>query len=401
MSTKLTAGIVGGGNSAHILVNLCTRNGLDTIVITRRPDEWNTDGVSMRYGNDADVSKRTMYEGGKFVASDDYQLLSTANVIFLCCPVHVQLSLLMQMKPFIHDENTLIGTVFGQARFDKMVKYVFGGKQPCFAFIQIPWICRATKYGEKVDNLGDQNVDIAVSKNVDFAHKNMGWMKYTYTDKSMHANRVSFEHHWFFPSNIVIHPGICYGRHLIDCRDDYFYRNVSPISGACIEQLDAERLKVVHVLNERHKLNVNDHSINQFWTDLWGHKQGANMFQMIRAEATLSSIKVPVDIQYNAQHRFFRDDIPFGLCYIKYVADLLDVKTPFIERVIKWAQTVIGVDYLDEHGRLVKANLPKYYVEDDDPLGIKKGGDHDDDEKEQNGLTVHALDELITTFQRR
>ena len=45
--------IVGGGNSAHILLNLYTRQNIECILITRRPTEWNTNGITMQYGTDS------------------------------------------------------------------------------------------------------------------------------------------------------------------------------------------------------------------------------------------------------------------------------------------------------------------------------------------------------------
>eukprot|EP01084_Bolivina_argentea_P205490 351038_1 len=357
-------GVVGGGNSAHILVNLFTRQNIKTILITRRPNEWDTNGITMYYGNNK-TKTREIYTGSKYIVSNDYKLMSEADVIFLCCPISVQMLLLSKIKPFVKP-TVLIGTVFGQARFDKMVEYVLGNHIACFAFIQIPWICRTVKYGEIVDNTGDQISDLAFRKQDEEFLKqcDMSWIDHIYTDKSIYVRKVSFIKEWFFPSNNVMHPGICYGRHLTQSNSDYFYHNVSHISGACIDQLDAERLNVIYELNTRFHLNINDKSIVKIW-NVWKPTPGNTMYECIGNEPRLQPIKVPKDIHYNAKHRFFTDDIPYGLCYIKYIAELLNIETPFTDRVISWAQNIMNVKYIDEKNgnKLITENLPKYYTE--------------------------------------
>jgi len=355
-NNTITAAIVGGGNSAHILVNILTRHDIQTTVITRKPNKWNTDGVTM-------IFEGTKYIGHKFAVSDNYQYVSDADIIFLCCPVNVQIKLLYKMKAYIKP-TALVGTVFGQSRFDKMVEYVLGDKQPCFAFIQIPWICRTIKYGDSVDNLGDQNVQIAFrAKDKTFLEKlDMRWIDYVHTDKSKQIEQISFVREWFFPSNNIIHPGICYGRYLVQSNNEYFYHDLSKMSGAAIDQLDVERLKVVNALNKKpYDMNINNMSIVEMWNDIW-KCQGSNMSECVANDKSLQHITAGRDIQFNAKHRFFRDDIPYGLCYIKHFALLLNIETPFIDRVIRWAQRVMNIEYLNDKGELIRENLPKYYA---------------------------------------
>ena len=52
-------------------------------------------------------------------------------------------------------------------------------------------------------------------------------------------------------------------------------------------------------------------------------------------------------------HRFFLDDIPYGLLIAKWLGEKLDVPTPFIDEVIIWAQTVRGEHFLNEEDRTI------------------------------------------------
>lgn len=360
---SMSVAIVGGGNSAHILANLLPRNGIETTLITRKPNEWRAKGITM-------IMDDIQYPGKELTVSDDFKQINTADVIFLCCPVHVQPKLLSKMKPYTKP-TTLIGTVFGQARFDKMVKYIFGDDQPCFAFIQIPWTCRTQKYGHIVENAGEQDTDLAFRNEKDALYltkSSLRWLDCIYTDKSKKITRCTFEKEWFFPSNNILHPAICYGRYLIQSQNKYFYRDLAynKMAGAIIEQLDAERLKVIRKLNDRpHCLDINTISIVEQWRDVW-KLPGENMCECILSDKALENIVVDKNIHCDKNHRFFRDDIPFGLCFIKHYALILEVETPFLDRVIKWAQSVMDTEYLDEDGRLIKRNLPQYYVNDVD-----------------------------------
>lgn len=49
-------------------------------------------------------------------------------------------------------------------------------------------------------------------------------------------------------------------------------------------------------------------------------------------------------------HRFFRDDINYGLCIAKWFADQLDIPTPMIDIILQWAKTIRSESYSLEKG---------------------------------------------------
>ncbi len=217
------------------------------------------------------------------------------------------------------------------------------------------------KYGERVNNTGDQSCDLAIRKNSNIYDDHLEWIRSIHTDKSKNIRLIAFSTESFFPSNSLLHPGICYGRYLVHSSSPYFYGNVAYMSGAAVEELDNERIKVVDALNELdNRLNINNSSILSEWNNRWGIS-GSNMHQCIANSESLQNITVDRNIHSDANHRYFKDDIPFGLCFIKYVAVLLGVDTPFIDRVIRWAQTTMDKKYLDRNNRLIVESLPKYY----------------------------------------
>jgi len=45
-------------------------------------------------------------------------------------------------------------------------------------------------------------------------------------------------------------------------------------------------------------------------------------------------------------HRYLSEDLPFSLCIVRGIAELVGIKTPAIDEVIRWGQTVMKKEYL-------------------------------------------------------
>jgi len=63
---------------------------------------------------------------------------------------------------------------------------------------------------------------------------------------------------------------------------------------------------------------------------------------------------VPVEggVGLNTQSRFFLEDIPYGLCILKDLAQILGVATPNIDKQIRWHQRFMDTTFLREDGTL-------------------------------------------------
>ena len=51
-------------------------------------------------------------------------------------------------------------------------------------------------------------------------------------------------------------------------------------------------------------------------------------------------------------YRYLTEDIPRGQCVLKGVAQIAQVETPTIDRLIRWADSVTGKRYLTDDGIL-------------------------------------------------
>ena len=79
----------------------------------------------------------------------------------------------------------------------------------------------------------------------------------------------------------------------------------------------------------------------------------------ILSSQTLHSIKTPViqnehgTWEIDKNHRFFLDDIYYGNCIAKWMAEQLGIQTPTLDDILRWAQNVRGERIIDEYDRLI------------------------------------------------
>ena len=75
---------------------------------------------------------------------------------------------------------------------------------------------------------------------------------------------------------------------------------------------------------------------------------------------TLGAIKPPTRQEadgswvIDTDHRFFTDDISYGVCIAKWIAQELGLAVPTMDAIIEWVQTLRGESYIDGGSLLVE-----------------------------------------------
>jgi hypothetical protein len=83
---------------------------------------------------------------------------------------------------------------------------------------------------------------------------------------------------------------------------------------------------------------------------------------------TLGAIKTPVIKKnskwiINKEHRFFYDDIYYGLCVAKWIAEKLDLRVDMIDNILKWAEELLDITILKNNRLVINSkfgSLDKY-----------------------------------------
>lgn len=187
------------------------------------------------------------------------------------------------------------------------------------------------------------------------------------------------------PSNPTMHPsrlyelfkdyeeGIVYDNHSL------FYEEWGNEASTTLLQLDEELKNIFNSLNEFSDFNENDFEKIK---SRYKISNPSELTEKIRTAPGFQTIKTPMIKCGNGyipdlNSRYFIEDIQFGLCIIKAFAEICDVKTPVVNKVIYWGQKLLKKEYLvndtlcgndvkelvipQNIGILTKTDLIKYY----------------------------------------
>jgi len=393
MNTEnLTITIIGGGASAHTLIPLLSSSNYTVNLLTRKPERWSSK-VELQYQSvNGDVIKH-IYGKINQISSDPADVIAEADVIFLCMPVSAYRQSLHHIAPHLDQEKEVyIGTVFGQAGFNWMVdeiKQKFSlGNIITFSFGLIPWICRVLEYGKIGVTYGIKPINIAaVEPKEHFEILNSHIFEKVSVDwfgQGAFKQADNFLSLTLSVDNQIIHPARCYGLFLKyegewDNRAEipYFYRDFDQTSANVLKKLDADYSKIRDKIKAAYPDKKFTYMLDYLTLDRRTNlTKKYTILESFLKSKTLGAIKPPTvktekgTWEIDTDHRFFTDDIHYGLCIAKWAADRLELEVPIIDEIIEWAQELRD-ETLMEDGELqldspdlnqkFKSGIPHFY----------------------------------------
>jgi opine dehydrogenase len=393
MNTEnLTITIAGGGASAHTLIPLLSSSNYTVNLLTRKPERW-SQKIELQYRSvDREIIKRFYGEINK-VSSDPADVIAEADVIILCMPVSVYRQSLHQIAPHLNQAKAVyVGTVFGQAGFNWMVdeiKEKFGLENIItFSFGLIPWICRVLDYGKIGVTYGIKPINIAAVEPQDhfetlnthiFEKVSVDWF-----GQGAFRQADNFLSLTFSVDNQIIHPARCYGLFLKydgewedKAEIPYFYRDFDQTSANVLKKLDADYSKIRNKIKAEYPEKKFTYMLDYLTLDRRTNlTEEYTILESFLRSKTLGAIKPPTvktedgTWKIDTDHRFFTDDIHYGLCIAKWAADRLELEVPTIDEIVEWAQELRD-ETLIEDGELMldspdldqrfKSGIPHFY----------------------------------------
>lgn len=363
MGKKLKIGIVGAGNSAHTLIPVLADSGHSVHLLTRRPGDWQETVTVSRILPDGRMEAQLT---GRITRKSDQpeEIIPECEVILLSLPVSKYRLVLDRIGPWIRrDRTTYLGTIYGQGGFNWMVDEIkarYGLKQiVTFACGLVPWITRTARYGQEGLSYGAKHVNVvAVSPATEFSALNAGLLEdlcYRWFRRGRFVQADNFLSLTLSVDNQIIHLSRMYGLSLATggvwdekAHVPLFYRDFDETSADIMRAVD------------------NDYSqIRDRIRALFPHKRFTYMLDYLALERlsyqtantdiresfvnspTLGQIATPV-VQnadgkwgFDTTHRFFEDDVYYGLCIAKWMAEKIGVETPAVDRILSWAQVLL------------------------------------------------------------
>ena len=127
-----------------------------------------------------------------------------------------------------------------------------------------------------------------------------------------------------------------------------------------MEGLDKDYTKIRETIKLRFPERKFKHMVDYLTLEYFSHKYWSiDVLDSILSSQTLHSITTPViqnekgTWEIDENHRFFLDDIYYGNCIAKWMAEQLNIVTPTIDEILRWAQDVRHEQIIDEDNHLV------------------------------------------------
>lgn len=371
---KKVATIVGGGSSAHVLIPFLSGADLEVNILTRRPTEWSQE-VELQLQSIHGELKETFKGSLTKISDKPAEVIPQADFIILCMPVCKYRIALHGLAPHLEKNKAVfVGAIYGQAGFNWMVGEIEQkfelSNVTTFAVGLIPWICRVIEYGKVGVTYGCKEINVvAVSPPEQFRTlddlflKNIceRWLK-----KGAFRQSANFLSLTLSVDNQIIHPSRCYGLFLSHGgrwanKEDvpYFYRDYDERSAALLGELDGDYSKIRDVIRARYPDRDFTYMLDYLALERLSYQsENTDIRESFTTSLTLGAIKPPTVHQENGEwaidtnHRFFTDDIHYGLCIAKWAADQLGLAVPTIDRIIEWVQELRHEKIID-NGKLL------------------------------------------------
>ena len=339
--------ICGGGNISHSFAGeLGADKGISVNVLTRRPAEWDTK-IDVYYGDEFHHTSQINK------VSNDYQILSDADVVFVTIPANARYEYLQKIKDYISPSSILVS-----APSTGGINFIFEElfpKNKYVCFQRVPYISRTQVYGHivKTDLKNEVKAYFSELCTEDDVKLLSDILK-------MKIVKLSSIYTLFLSnSNPILH--IAGMVELL--RGDYPYTQNYPLYDVWNDNTSEYALGMDKELESLMKvLKVDD------FTNLlvhYGVDSVSGLTQKLKSIPSFKQVMSPL-INKNGQYvldknsRYIQEDLPFGTCFIKLFTQMNNISTPYIDDAIRKIQPFMNTKFVGEDGYLDVDVLSQY-----------------------------------------
>lgn len=376
--------IVGGGSSAHTIIPLLSGVGHKVNLLTRKPEVWSSN-IMLQYQLPSGEIQKTFRGSINKISSEPEEVIAEADVIILCMPVAKYRTALCSIAPFIStDKKVYIGTIYGQGGFNWMVDEIKKEHSienlVTFAVGLIPWVCRTQEYGKKVVTYGPKAKNVvAVSPRAEYQNLKdliLDDLCFKWFNTGHFYQAENFISLTFSVDNQIIHTSRLYGLYLKDGgvwnkREDvpYFYKDYDQVSADLLEDLDNDYSLIRDAIKELFPQIDFTYMMDYLELERFSYNsENTDIRESFINSQTLGTIQTPIiqrdkgDWVIDKNHRFFTDDIYYGLCIAKWTAQQLSIRVSTIDKILNWAQDVLGRSIIHNDQLVLKSTSSEQFL---------------------------------------
>lgn len=329
--------IAGGGGLGHVCAAVAsTHDDIEISMLTGRPSQW-SNSISA-----TDPDGKVYHGRLTHISSDPTDIVPNADIVLLCLPGYLIEKELLSIKPFL-GSNTAVGSIVASTGFFFQAHKILPTGTTLFGFQRVPFISRVAEYGHSALLLGyKDSLSVAIENSTD-----------------SEALRSALEHTFDTPvklldnfyeaaltnSNPILHTARLYTMwHNWDGtpfnHQTLFYYEWDEASAQALIDMDSEFMAVLD------RLPVRPGAIPPL-LEYYESSDAASLAAKIRSIPAFKPITAPMTQTDGGwipdyTSRYFTEDFPFGLRYIKEIAVEHNVATPVIDRVLAWGLSVSG-----------------------------------------------------------
>ncbi|GEA49580.1 hypothetical protein VIN01S_03840 [Vibrio inusitatus NBRC 102082] len=369
---ELTITIVGGGNAAHALGALLPYKGFNTHIWAPFGDEARLikEGIEKSGGLTANFAEHNSITGlisgtPSSVSADPAKVIPESDVLLLPLPSFAYVDVFTKIKPYIRP-GMAIGITPGQGGVDWAAAQVLGEKLngvTLFSIMPMPFNCRINRYGESVEVQELKRAYKIACSPVSQSSFVISLCEELFDKTESCGSMLSAS---LYPINAVIHPSRLYEltkdyqQGSVLAENPFFYEGMTTTTADYMNRINNEIIAVSEQLQQV-GFDVDIPHIKDFLASYVYNDSASSLDEFFANNPAYKGFQCPFKSVEGGfvpdfNNRYFTEDIPLGLCITKGVAELVDVKTPFIDEIITWAQYHMGKEYLN-NGRLTGKDL--------------------------------------------
>lgn len=328
--------ICGGGSLGTVCGAVFASQGNDVTLLTGHPSEWSHNISAI------DPDGKT-FEGSLAGISDlPEKVAHDADIILLCVPGYLIEDTLSKIKPVIRP-GAIIGSVVSSTGFFFFAHKILPPSTPLFGFQRVPFIARTQAYGKSAFLLGyKKNITVAL-ENIPEKNSFLSLLSQLFiTPVDLAANYLEVS---LTNSNPILHTGRLYAMWRESNGTPFvtaplFYADWTDLSSEYIIKMDKEFQSLLR------KLEIPKDAIPTL-LDYYESKDPKSLTKKIRSIPAFKNIKSPLVKTpegwiLDSSSRYFTEDFPFGLKFIKELADANYVEIPMIEEIYKWGSGMVN-----------------------------------------------------------
>lgn len=328
--------VCGGGSLGTVCAGVFSSiDNVEVNLLTQRPEKW------LRTIKVTDLNNK-IFEGELNIISNKPETaIEGCDIILLCLPGYLIEETLMKIRPYLND-NTVIGSIVSSTGFFFQAHSILSEKAKLFGFQRVPFISRVLEYGYEAALLGYKpSLNIAV-ENIENIEEFKGLIEKLFLTPVNILN--NFYEACLTNSNPILHTGRLYsmwhnwsGEAITNC--SLFYKDWDDSSSQIIIDMDQEFMKLLS------HLPVDKKQIPPL-LDYYESYDAISLTKKISSIPAFQNILSPMKETDKGWipdfgSRYFTEDFPFGLFYIKKLAEKYGISTPVIDKVYNWGMSKI------------------------------------------------------------